>query len=377
MGRRAAHRPLRAHERIHLPFGGSDRAAAELGQPHADDDVRGRAVPHARTRDRGRPRVARGRDAPSRVVALPARGARPPGRLGEELRPARRDRLRGGGVPAVPPDRRLERARRAARADGRAPGPDRAHDGVGGGSQARRCEDPDRRSRPGDPGSGRAGNGCRHGPRRDRGRGRRQRLGDLGQRARADGRGRDPRRADGAPVPHHATDRRGHRAVPHAPRPGQPGLRARGGRRARGRRLRAQPRPLARGHPDPGRLQPPAPPGAVGAVRADRRRSLQPDPGPSDHRDQPVHQRSRGVHARRRLHPRRDRGGRLLRRGRLLRPRDHGWRGRRPVHGRMDRRRRAVDGPVEDGRAALRQALPQLGGTRSRGPTRSTPSTTT
>ena len=59
----------------------------------------------------------------------------------------------GGGARAVPADRRLERARRAARADGRAPGPDRAHDGVRGGRQARRCEDPDRRSRPGDPGS--------------------------------------------------------------------------------------------------------------------------------------------------------------------------------------------------------------------------------
>ena len=161
-----------------------------------------------------RPRMAPGRDAPSRVVALPARGARPPGRLGEELRPARRDRLLGRRRSSGSPDRRLERARGAVRADGRAPGPDRADDGVRRGGQARRCEDPDRRSRAGDRGSRRAGNGRRHGPRRDRGRGRRERLGDLGQRARAAGRGRDPRRADGAPVPHHAADRRGHRRFP-------------------------------------------------------------------------------------------------------------------------------------------------------------------
>ncbi len=48
----------------------------------------------------------------------------------------------------------------------------------------------------------------------------------------------------------------------------------------------------------------------------------------------------------------------LLRRGRLLRPRAR--RRRRPGQGdgRVDRRRRAGDGPVGDGRAALRRALP-------------------
>ena len=52
------------------------------------------------------------------------------------------------------------------------------------------------------------------------------------------------------------------------------------------------------------------------------------------------------------------RGAGLLRRGRLLRPRAR--RRRRPGQGdgRVDRRRRAGDGPVGDGRAALRRALP-------------------
>ena len=72
----------------------------------------------------------------------------------------------------------------------------------------------------------------------------------------------------------------------------------------------------------------------------------------------PADQRAGGVHAGRRVHPRRERGRRLLRRRRLLRPR-HRRRGRqRQGDRRVDRRRRATDGPVEDGHPPLRQPVP-------------------
>ena len=357
--RRPAPRALRAHERLDVPFGGARRPAAELGEPHADDDVRGRAVPEARSGDRRRPRMAPGRDAAPRVLALPARGARPAGGLGQELRSARRDRLGPGGARTVPAARRLERAGGAVRPDGRPPGSHRADDGLRRGRQARRREDPHRRPRAGGRGPRRPGDRRRHRPRRDRGRGRRERRRDLGARARAARRRRDPRGADGAPVPDHAADRGRHGELPDPARPRQPRVRPRGGRRSGGRRVRAQPGPLARRHADPARLQPPAAPGEVGAVRADRGGCVQPDPRAAHDRDQPLHQRSRGVHARRRLHPGRDRGPGLLRGGGLLRPRHHRRGRRRPVHRRMDRRRRAVDGPVEDGRPAVRGALPE------------------
>ncbi len=214
-------------------------------------------------------------------------------------------------------------------------------------------------ARGGDPRPGRPGDRRRHRPGLDRGRGRGERRRDLGARARAARRRRDPRGADGAPVPDHAADRRRRLELPDAAGSGQPRVRPRGGRRARRRRLRAQPGPVARRHADPARLQPPAARGAVGAVRADRGGRVQPDPRAAHDRDQPLHQRSRGVHPRRRLHPGRDRGPGLLRGGGLLRPRHHRWRRRRPVHRRVDRRRRALDGPVEDGRPAVRRALPE------------------
>ena len=100
------------------------------------------------------------------------------------------------------------------------------------------------------------------------------------------------------------------RGLPDAPRPRQPRLRPGRGRRPRRRGLRAEPGPVARQRPDPARFQPPAPAREVGAVRVDRRRRVPADPAAADDRDQPVHQRPRGVHARRRLHPGRDRGAR-------------------------------------------------------------------
>ena len=69
-------------------------------------------------------------------------------------------------------------------------------------------------------------------------------------------------------------------------------------------------------------------------------------------------QRPRGVHARRRVHPRRERGARVLGGGRLLRARTgrSGW--DRQGHGRVDRRGRARVRPLAHGHPPLRPPLP-------------------
>ena len=67
----------------------------------------------------------------------------------------------------------------------------------------------------------------------------------------------------------------------------------------------------------------------------------------------------------------------LLRRRRLLRPRAGGRRRHGQGDGRVDRGRRAGDGPVGDGRPALRRALPLADATRSSARARSTRPTTT
>ena len=69
-------------------------------------------------------------------------------------------------------------------------------------------------------------------------------------------------------------------------------------------------------------------------------------------------QRAGGLHARRRVLPRRDRGARLLRRRRLLRPRARRRRRHRQGDGRVDRRRRAEPRPLAHGHPPLRRALP-------------------
>ncbi len=86
-------------------------------------------------------------------------------------------------------------------------------------------------------------------------------------------------------------------------------------------------------------------------------------PGPGDGRghDHEADQRSRGVHARQRILPRRVRGARLLRRRRLLRPRARRRRRDRPGDRRVDRRGRAQPRPLGDGRAALRRPVPLAG----------------
>ena len=100
-------------------------------------------------------------------------------------------------------------------------------------------------------------------------------------------------------------------------------------------------------------------------------------------RRRPARQRAGGVHARRRVHPRRERGRRPLRGRRVLRPRHRRRRRRRPGHRRVDRRTRAADGPVEDGRPPVRPAvrlaglLPRPHATRSTARTTTSPTPTT
>ncbi len=106
-----------------------------------------------------------------------------------------------------------------------------------------------------------------------------------------------------------------------------------------------------------GGLQPHAPRGGLGAVRAARRRRLLGRPGDADRRDRDDDQRPGGLHARRGVHPRGVRGRRVLRRGRVLRAR-HRRRGRRRQgDGAVDRRGRARAGRLEDGHPPVRPPL--------------------
>ena len=81
-------------------------------------------------------------------------------------------------------------------------------------------------------------------------------------------------------------------------------------------------------------------------------------PAMADVADHEADQRARGVHARQRVLPRGDRGARPVRRRRLLRPRAGGRRRDRQGDGRVDRGRRALDGPLAHGRAPVRRAVP-------------------
>ena len=212
-------------------------AAAELGRPHPDDDVRRRAVPDGSLAETG---VDPGwhevgtlhlASSPYRL-----RGARA-GRLGGRRR---------SGCPleivsaAAAHDRfplidAVGRARRGVRADRRAPGPHGAHDRVRGGRAAPGCADPHGHPRRGIPVRDGRVSGVRdrtHGA--DRGRGRRERRRDLGERARPDGRRRDPRRPDGASVPASRGRSTGSRSdFPTLRDPDHLVYVARGGRRAR------------------------------------------------------------------------------------------------------------------------------------------------
>ena len=73
---------------------------------------------------------------------------------------------------------------------------------------------------------------------------------------------------------------------------------------------------------------------------------------------QEVLQRPRGLHARRRVHPRRVRGARVLGRRRVLRPWSRGRGRHRQGHGRVDRRGAAGMGPLAHGHPPIRPPVP-------------------
>ena len=253
-------------------------------------------------------------------------GAGPPGRLGPDVRPAARAHLDRGGARALPrPVRSRRRPRRGVAPDGRLAQPDRSDDGAG-----RRRPQPRRGDRHHDPGDGHRRRGAagpapghprRHGPRPHHLRRRRERGRHVRPRDRADGRRQRARRADGAPVradPPVAADPQGPAddARPRSPRvlPG-------GGRWPRRRWLRAGPRPVERGRRHPAHLQQHPPAARLGPLPPPERGGHDAGAVPGRRRGDAAHQRPRGLHARRGVHPGRERGVRLLRRGRVLRPR--------------------------------------------------------
>ena len=111
----------------------------------------------------------------------------------------------------------------------------------------------------------------------------------------------------------------------------------------------------------PRRLRGTAAAGGLGAVRRAAGQLDQARPGDGAGRGREAVQRAGGVHARRRVHPRRVRRARILGGGRLLRARP----GRRRRHGladgRVGRERRAQPRPVAHGHPPLRPPVPQPG----------------
>ena len=113
----------------------------------------------------------------------------------------------------------------------------------------------------------------------------------------------------------------------------------------------------ARRHP--GRLQPPAPAAGLGALRAPDGGRRAPGAGDRERGDRPADQRPRGLHAGRRVHPRRVAGGPgLLRRVRFLRPRHRRRRRHGADHGRLDRRGRSRARRLAHGPPPVRRSVP-------------------
>ena len=115
----------------------------------------------------------------------------------------------------------------------------------------------------------------------------------------------------------------------------------------------------------------------MAALRGDHGRRHPAGPGDRRRRGQPGDQRPRGVHPGQRVHPRRERGPRLLRGRRVLRARHRRRRRDRPPDGDLDRRRRARARPLEDGHPAVRAGLSDRRPTRWRARSRTTRPTTT
>ena len=117
---------------LDVPLGRARRPAPELGDPDDDDDVRRRAVPAAGRRDRRRPVVARGRLAPPGLDA--GRGSRSSSarRAGRKTFGLPLELIIGDGGPGpLPADVDRRRARRGLAADRRLARPVRAGHGAG------------------------------------------------------------------------------------------------------------------------------------------------------------------------------------------------------------------------------------------------------
>ena len=191
--------------------------------------------------------LARGRLAPPRLAGGAHGGARAPGRLGEDLRPAARADLRRGGARALPADVHRRRARRRLPPDGRLHRPEPAHVRARRGRAPPRRRDRHEHARDGDRGREGARDRRRDGQGPGRGRGGRQRRRHV-RRGDRPARGRQrPGDPDGARVPDHEAERR-------------PARRADDARPVAARLL-----PGRVGRPRDGRLR--APSGAVGPRR--------------------------------------------------------------------------------------------------------------
>ena len=155
----------------------------------------------------------------------------------------------------------------------------------------------------------------------------------------------------------------------HAARPRPARLLPRGGRRPRDGRLRAPQRAVGAARPTASTRSRRTSTGILLEEDWDRFEEIAVNsrrrvPGHGGREGHAAHQRARGLHPRQRVPAGRERGARLLRRRGLLRARAGGRRRAGQGDGRVDRGRRAGDGPVGDGRPALRRALPLADATR-------------
>ena len=308
------------------------------------------------------------------VLARADGGDAPPGRLGEDVRPAARAGLGRRGARALPADGHRRRAGCLLAAHGRLPGSEPPRIRAGRRRPPRRLPHLHQHARHRDRRAPRPGAARPHRPRRHRGRRRRQRRRHVRRRDRPARRRPHPRDPVRARVPDHAAaGPAAGRPPAHDARPRPPDLLPRGGRRAGDGRLRAQLRavvPARRPGCDPARLQRPPARGGLGSLRGDRGQRAQAGPGDGGRPRDAADQRPGGLHARRRVLSRGDRRARALRRRGLLRARTGGRRRRRPGAGRVDPRGRALARPVADGHPALRRALPLAAlrpGSRPRG----------
>ena len=313
LDRRRAASSSTADARLDLALGRPRRPAALVAQPDPDDAVLGRALRRARPRETGKDpgwhelgglRLA---SSPERVEEIQRQAA------GQDLRPGDRDRLRRGGAGAVPADVDRRRARRRVPARRRLPRPEPAD--VRAGRRARGGAAPT------------SSTGMRvTGFELERGR-----VARRGHRRRATIETEVVVIAGGMYAPR---DRRGWSGVDvpdHPVRRTSTSSPSRSTRRCRRCRRCATPTASSTSAPRSAAWSWAAtsatrPPGRSTASRTASRRSCSPEDrerfeesltnadraraGPGDREGQEALQRPRGVHARRRVHPRRVRGAR-------------------------------------------------------------------